>query len=158
MCIIHWQRCWYILELTQGGIITLAKVDTEYWSISLADYKKPCWWTFNERKVCVASLTVGFSPFSPDKMGEEHNVRRTSRIPTFMVVVRFTLLNVSHVLMCCSWLLLHPSLCVLQCILGFVLCSTWKERNLWAFQWSQGIPWLRKLLSQWMNGWMNGVV
>ena len=41
---------------------------------------------------------------------------------------------------------LYYVLLFLQCILGFVLCSSREERNMWTLQWSKSFPWLREYL------------
>lgn len=109
-----------------------------------------------------------------DPMGEEHHVRRTSRVPPFMVVVSLSLkwtvsskcVNILYLLSdikdqtiffvsLCFWVFLSFSLLififwlcvsssVLQCFLGPLLCSSREERHMWTLQWSQGLPWLRE--------------
>lgn len=77
-------------------------------------------------------LTLDFSvlnvDFCVDKMGEEHNVRRTSRIPTFMVVVSVICL-VSFCNVYFAWLQLNSPVCVFCSVFWDLYCAAPERRE-----------------------------
>lgn len=77
-------------------------------------------------------------------LGEEYHIRRTARLPAFVVVVSpvpdYYVDQLPNVIQSIT---LIDALLPLQCLLGLVLCSTGTKGTVRPFEWSESVPRLR---------------